>query len=78
MSLLMTKPLQHGQGVPESKALTRAPLTPEELETCWYCQHCNEPMREEEDGFVGPQIRDSFCSERCHDDHIAEGWYSSD
>lgn len=76
MSLNMVQPLIRGDVKPERKASPRAPLTPEEMDTCWYCQHCSEPMREEDDGFVDPQVRDSFCSEQCRDEHVAEGWYS--
>lgn len=71
-----TQPLHRGQGRPEIHAIVREPLTADELESCWYCQHCNAPMREEEDGFVDPQSRVSYCSESCRDDHAAEGWYS--
>ena len=79
MSISIVYPLERGKGAPKHRAVTvtRQPLTPEELDACWYCQHCSEPMREDDDGFVDPQSRLSFCSEKCRDDYAAEGWWGS-
>lgn len=75
MSLFFTQPLERGhQWKPKNQAVKQVTLTPEELDSCWYCEHCDTPMREEDDGFVDPQSRVSYCSESCRDDRVAEGW----
>lgn len=77
MSLGFIQPLERGGKIkpaPKAKAVTRT-LTEDELDSCWYCQHCNEPMLESEDGFVDPQSRIAFCSESCRNDYAAEGWW---
>lgn len=77
MSLGFVQPLERGhQWKPKNQAVKQVTLTPEELDSCWYCQHCETPMREGDDGFVDPQSRVSYCSERCRDDRVAEGWSS--
>lgn len=75
MSLFFVRPLERGgKGWSVVRAVARRTLTPEELDSCWYCQHCGEAMLNDEDGLVDPQSRVSFCSEGCRDEYVAEGW----
>lgn len=40
------RPLERGgKGWSVVRAVARRTLTPEELDSCWYCQHCGEAIQ---------------------------------